>query len=274
MTILPSRTRWIALLVLCLGTLMIVLDTTIVNVALPSIQRRPRLHPASLAWVVNAYMLTFGGFLLLGGRLGDLFGHRRRVPARHRAVHARLARLRARDYAGDARRGARRPGPRRRRRVGGLALAHRWRCSPSRRERAKAMGVFGFVVRRRRQHRRAARRRPHRARSAGTGSSSSTCRSGCWCLRCARGSLPPGHSPAGRPHLDVGGAVTVTAALMLAVYAIVNGNTAGWTSAQTLVLLARRGSAARRCSSRSSAQSARRWCRSASSACAISRSRT
>src|SRR6187549_399627 len=74
---IDSRTRWLALIVLCLGNLMIVLDTTIVNVALPSIRSDLGFSATSLAWVVNAYLLTFGGFLLLGGRLGDLFGHRR-----------------------------------------------------------------------------------------------------------------------------------------------------------------------------------------------------
>src|SRR5437667_11104561 len=77
MSHLDSRTRWFALMVLCLGSLMIVLDTTIVNVALPSIRQDLGFSPTSLAWVVTAYPLTFGGFLLLGGRLGDLFGHRR-----------------------------------------------------------------------------------------------------------------------------------------------------------------------------------------------------
>src|ERR1700720_2791131 len=72
-----DRRRWFALIVLCLGTLMIVLDTTIVNVALPSIRTDLGFSQTSLAWVVNAYLLTFGGFLLLGGRLGDLYGHRR-----------------------------------------------------------------------------------------------------------------------------------------------------------------------------------------------------
>ena len=71
-----DRQRWLALLVLCLGVLMIVLDTTIVNVALPSIKNDLQFSETSLVWVVNAYMLTFGGFLLLGGRLGDLYGHR------------------------------------------------------------------------------------------------------------------------------------------------------------------------------------------------------
>src|SRR3954469_21113630 len=71
------RKRWWALLVLCLGDLMIVLDTTIVNVALPSIRADLGFSETSLAWVVNAYLLTFGGCLLLGGRLGDLYGPRR-----------------------------------------------------------------------------------------------------------------------------------------------------------------------------------------------------
>ena len=70
-------TRWLALYVLCVGVLMIVLDTTIVNVALPSIRGDLGFSETSLVWVVNAYMLTFGGFLLLGGRLGDLYGHRK-----------------------------------------------------------------------------------------------------------------------------------------------------------------------------------------------------
>src|SRR3954453_4652211 len=74
---LTAQRRWIAFYVLCLGTLMVVLDTTIVNVALPSIRTSLGFSETSLAWVVNAYLLTYGGFLLLGGRLGDLFGHRR-----------------------------------------------------------------------------------------------------------------------------------------------------------------------------------------------------
>src|SRR5713101_6253839 len=74
---IERRKRWYALYVLCLGSLMIVLDVTIVNVALPSIRQDLGFSVTSLAWVVNAYLLTYGGFLLLGGRLGDLFGHRR-----------------------------------------------------------------------------------------------------------------------------------------------------------------------------------------------------
>src|SRR3954471_15488347 len=77
MTITDNRTRWLALIVLCMGTLMIVLDTTIVNVALPSIRSDLHFSQTSLAWVVNAYLLTFGGFLLLGGGLRGPLGPRR-----------------------------------------------------------------------------------------------------------------------------------------------------------------------------------------------------
>src|SRR5579859_3749767 len=77
MTGVPPGRRWFAFSLLCLGTLMIVLDTTIVNVALPSIRAELGFSETALTWVINAYMLTFSGFLLLGGRLGDLYGHRR-----------------------------------------------------------------------------------------------------------------------------------------------------------------------------------------------------
>src|ERR1044072_3191417 len=74
----PSdRNRWAALYVLCAGMLMIVLDATIVNVALPSIQDDLGFSASSLAWVVNAYLIAFGGLLLLAGRAGDLIGQRR-----------------------------------------------------------------------------------------------------------------------------------------------------------------------------------------------------
>ena|SRR5437870_3770913 len=73
----PDRCRRIALVVLCAGMLMIILDATIVNVALPSIQRDLHFSQSSLAWVVNAYLIAFGGLLLLAGRLGDLIGRKR-----------------------------------------------------------------------------------------------------------------------------------------------------------------------------------------------------
>src|ERR687885_1325892 len=69
--------RWLALTVVCLGQLMMVLDATIVNVALPSIQADLHFSPASLTWVIDAYMIAFGSFLLLAGRLGDLVGRKR-----------------------------------------------------------------------------------------------------------------------------------------------------------------------------------------------------
>ena len=72
-----DRSRWIALYVLCAGVLMIVLDVTIVNVALPSIQEDLGFSQSGLAWVVNAYLIAFGGLLLLAGRVGDLIGQRR-----------------------------------------------------------------------------------------------------------------------------------------------------------------------------------------------------
>src|ERR1044072_2316045 len=72
-----DRTRWMALYVLCVGVLMIVLDATIVNVALPSIQTDLGISQTNPAWVVNASLIAFGGLLLLAGRLGDLIGRRR-----------------------------------------------------------------------------------------------------------------------------------------------------------------------------------------------------
>ena len=97
---MDNRSRWLALLIVCLGDLMIVLDVTIVGVALPSIREDLGFSETSLAWVVNAYLLTFGGFLLLGGRFGDLFGHRRLFVAGHRTLHGRVARMRPRELAG------------------------------------------------------------------------------------------------------------------------------------------------------------------------------
>src|SRR5438477_2550500 len=71
-----NRQRWVALVVLCVGMLMIVLDATVVNVALPAIQSDLGFSASSLAWVVNAYLIAFGGLLLLAGRLGDLVSRR------------------------------------------------------------------------------------------------------------------------------------------------------------------------------------------------------
>src|SRR3989442_8571700 len=140
-----DRTRWFALIVLCLGTLMIVLDTTIVNVALPSIRASLGFSGTSLAWVVNAYLLTFGGFLLLGGRLGDLFGHRRlfllgialftlaSLGCGLAGSQGFLVTARAVQGVGGAIASA-----------VSLSLTMNLFTEPA--ERAKAMGIFGFVA--------------------------------------------------------------------------------------------------------------------------------
>ena len=158
---MDSRTRWLALYVLCLGDLMIVLDGTIVNVALPSIRDDLGFSQTSLAWVVNAYLLTFGGFLLLGGRLGDLFGHRRLFLIGVVDLHSRLARLRHRHLAGDAHRRSRRAGNRRRNRLGGRALAADDALHRAGRP-GEGDGGLRFRPLGRRRDRRARRRDPHR----------------------------------------------------------------------------------------------------------------
>src|SRR5437764_9283372 len=145
MPAMTNRTRWLALLILCLGDLMIVLDVTIVGVALPSIRADLGFTETSLAWVVNAYLLTFGGFLLLGGRLGDLYGHRRLFLVGISAFT--LASL----GCGLATSQALLIGARAVQGVGGaivsavaLSLIVTLFTDPA--DRAKAMGVFGFVA--------------------------------------------------------------------------------------------------------------------------------
>ena len=252
---------------------MIVLDTTIVNVALPSIRADLGFSETSLAWVVNAYLLTFGGFLLLGGRLGDLFGHRRLFLAASRSSRSRRSPAGSRQSQGAADRGARGAGPRRRGRLGGRAVADHDALHRAGRAR---QGDGRLRLRRCRAAAASAccSAACSPTRSTGTGSSSSTCRSASPSSRSRLRLLPAAHGGAADGRLDVAGAVTVTAALMLAVYAIVNGNEAGWTSAQTLGLLGvavallvgvPRDRVARR---------ARRSCRSACSGCATSRPRT
>jgi EmrB/QacA subfamily drug resistance transporter len=232
---LSAHARWQALGVLCLGVLMIVLDTTIVNVALPSIRTDLAFSETSLVWVVNAYMLTFGGLLLLGGRLGDLYGHRRlfligialftAASLACGLAYTQLILIVARAVQG----------------VGGavvsaVSLSLMMNLFPEPEERAKAMGVYSFVC-------------------AGGGSIGAVAGglltnllSWHWiflvnlpigvavyaaCLRL----VPRAGSSGSSRRLDLGGAATITVALMLAVYAIVNGNEAGWASSQTLWLL-------------------------------------
>ncbi|OOG61704.1 MFS transporter [Rhodanobacter sp. B04] len=224
--------RWLALLVLCLGVLMIVLDTTIVNVALPSIKADLKFSETTLAWVVNAYMLTYGGFLLLGGRLGDLYGHRRvfligivvftlaSLACGVSTTQAALVVARCVQGLGGAV-------------VTAVALSLIMDLFTEAADRARAMGVYGFVC-------------------AGGGSlgamlggvlTSSLSWHWVFLVNLPIGIgvvvlslrlLPAVLGEAASRHLDVLGAVSVTAALMLAVYAIVNGNELGWTSRRTL----------------------------------------
>ncbi|KRB04063.1 DHA2 family efflux MFS transporter permease subunit [Lysobacter sp. Root690] len=230
----PHDHRWAALAVLCMGALMIVLDSTIVNVALPSIRTDLGFSESSLAWVVNAYLLTFGGFLLLGGRLGDLFGHRR-VFLIGIAVFT-LASL-ACGLAGSqtflvAARGVQGLGGAV---VTAVALSLIMNLFTEPADRAKAMGVYSFVC-------------------AGGGSVGVLLGGlltgglswhwiflvnipiGLIVIAATLKLLPASRGP-GEGQLDIAGSITVTASLMLAVYAIVNGNEAGWTSLHTLGLL-------------------------------------
>ncbi len=232
---IEGRKRWLALLVLCLGDLMIVLDSTIVNVALPSIRADLGFSETTLAWVVNAYLLTFGGFLLLGGRLGDLFGYRRlfligttvftlaSLGCGLAGSQAVLVGARALQGLGGAV-------------VSAVALSLIMVLFTEPAERAKAMGVFGFVL---------------------SGGGTAGCLLGgvltyvldwhwIFLVNVPIGVavyalsvmlLPAGDGEASGERLDVAGAVTVTASLMLAVYAIVNGNEVGWTTTQTIGLL-------------------------------------
>jgi EmrB/QacA subfamily drug resistance transporter len=233
---MSTRARWMALVIVCLGDLMIVLDVTIVGVALPSIREDLGFTESSLAWIANAYLLTFGGFLLLAGRLGDLFGHKRlfllgitlftlaSLGCGLATTQGLLVGARAVQGLGGAV-------------VSAVALSLIVTLFTEPAERAKAMGVFGFV-----------------AAGGGTigvllGGILTDTLSWHWIFlvnvpigaavfALSRLVLPGGRGQAPAGRLDVAGAVTVTASLMLAVYAIVNGNEVGWTSARTLGLLA------------------------------------
>src|SRR5215216_449395 len=140
-----SNARWIALVVLCVGMLMIVLDATIVNVALPSIQDDLGFSQSDLAWIVNAYMIAFGGLLLLAGRFGDLIGQRR-VFLAGLAVFTTASIVCAVAPSQAVLIGARFVQG-----VGGaltsaVILGMIVTMFPEQREQAKAIGVFGFVA--------------------------------------------------------------------------------------------------------------------------------
>ena len=231
-----DRSRWLALYVLCAGMLMIVLDVTIVNVALPTIQDSLGFSQSGLAWVVNAYLIPFGGLLLLAGRLGDLLGQRRMfliglavfvVASLLCAVAENQAMLiGGRFFAG----------------VGGalasaVILGMIVTMFPEPREQAKAIGVYGFVA------------------SAGgsigllLGGILTQAISWHWIFVI---NLPIGIATAygatrlveDKPGLgfkagaDIPGAALITSSLMIGVYAILGVSEHGWGSVQTLILFA------------------------------------
>ena len=230
------RRRWWALITLCMGELMIVLDTSIANVALPSIQAELNFSASNLVWVVNAYMLTYGGFLLLGGRLGDLYGARRAflwglaVFALASAACG-LAQTQAMLIVALAVQG-----------LGGavvsaVALALIVNTFPEGPQRARAMGVYGFIC--------------------ASGGSIGVLLGGVitsqfnwhWVflvnlplgvavMLVTRVTVDADAPPTAPPRLDIAGAVTVTGSLLCAVYAFVEAAQAGWASLQTLGLLA------------------------------------
>ncbi len=140
-----DRSRWIALYVLCAGMLMIVLDVTVVNVALPSIKDDLGFSQSSLAWVVNGYLITFGGLLLLAGRLGDLLG-RRRIFLIGLALFVAASLL-----CGASQSEGMLIGARLLQGVGGamtsaVILGMIVTMFPEQREQAKAVGVYAFVA--------------------------------------------------------------------------------------------------------------------------------
>ncbi len=239
-----DRARWLALYVLCAGVLMIVLDGTIVNVALPTIQRELGFSQSALAWVINAYLIAFGGLLLLAGRLGDLTS-RRGVFVGGLAVFttASLACGLAQDQtmlvaarfvqgAGGAATSA-------------VGLGMIVTMFPKPHEQAKAIGVYAFVASAGgsigllaggADHAGARlaldllRERADRDRHGGA--------------RTAPDRARQGHRLA-RQGADMPGAVLITGALMLSVYTIVKPAAEdGWGAAKTLELGARRGGAA------------------------------
>ena len=145
MTTYRTDSRWTSLIVLCVGMLMIVLDATVVNVALPSIQQDLGFSQSSLAWVVNAYLIAFGGLLLLAGRLGDLIG-RRSVFLAGLAVFTVASLL-----CGAAQSQEMLVAARFIQGVGGamtsaVILGMIVTMFPEPREQAKAIGVYGFVA--------------------------------------------------------------------------------------------------------------------------------
>lgn len=230
----PDRSRWLALYVLCAGMLMIVLDATIVNVALPSIQDSLDFSQSNLAWVVNAYLIPFGGLLLLAGRMGDLLGQRR-VFLTGLAIFTVASLICAVSQSQEMLIGARFVQG-----IGGalasaVILGMIVTMFPEPAEQAKAIGVYGFVA------------------SAGgsigllAGGALTQAISWHWIFLI---NLPIGIATAygalrlveGRKGIgleagaDIPGAALITASLMIGVYTILGISEHGWAATQTIVL--------------------------------------
>lgn len=231
----PDRRKWLVLALLAMAQFVVVLDASIVNVALPSIGKDLEFSQENLAWVVNAYVLTFGGFLLLGGRMADLMGRRRvfiiglllfaaaSLAGGLSQNEAQLIISRAVQGLGAAL-------------LSPAALSIVTNTFAEGSERNKALGVWGAV--------------------AGSGGAAGVLLGGVltdtlgwqWVLYV---NVPIGIGAAllaprliaesrgaGARSFDVAGAVTITAALSILVYALVDANSAGWGSGQTIGLLA------------------------------------
>src|SRR5687767_4842423 len=228
--------RWLALVLLCMAQFVVVLDASIVNVALPSIGEALNFSQDNLTWVVNAYVLTFGGFLLLGGRMADLLGRRRvfmaglivvavaSLAAGFASNEGQLIAARAAQGLGAAI-------------ISPAALSIVTTMFTDGAERNKALGVWGAV--------------------AGSGGAAGVLLGGIltdglgweWVLwvnvpvalvvaALTPRLIPESRSESATRHFDAAGAVTVTAGLSVLVYALVDAADAGWGSTQTVGLLA------------------------------------
>ena len=237
---------WVVLVLICLAQFMVVLDATIVNVALPSIQNDLHLSEASLQWIVNAYTLVFGGFLLLGGRAGDLLGRkrlfldraRRSSPPRRSSTaspssEGMLIGARALQGLGAAL-------------ISPAALSIISTTFAEGKERARALGVWAAIAIGGSAVGLDPRRRRSRSTSRGRGSSSSTCPSASprFVLSLRLDPRVARRARATRSY-DLAGAVTVTGGLMALVYAIVDAETARLGLGEDARLLRARGRAAR-----------------------------
>ncbi len=227
--------RWLALILLCMTQFMVVLDASIVNVALPSIGEALQFSQENLSWVINGYVLTFGGFLLLGGRLADLLGRRRifmiglgviavaSLAAGFASTEGQLIAARAAQGLGAAI-------------ISPAALSIVSTIFSDGAERNKALGAWGAV--------------------AGAGGAAGVLLGGIltdglgweWVLwvnvpvalvvlALTPRLIPESRSESATRHFDTLGAVTITAALSILVYGIVDAEQAGWGSAQTIGLL-------------------------------------